>query len=124
MDDSIVVNGWLGITQANLMHYFTPGGKVDFELLHDLPVPIQQNLKKIKVVETTNRTDHGETVQVSTEVQVVDRVSVLRDIARWRGFFAEEEANQLNKVADLIREGQERLRAAARTYDNETGEQT
>lgn len=123
MDDSIVVNGWLAITQANLMHYFTPAGQVDFEKIHELPIPIQQNLTKIKVVETTNRTDHGETVQVTTEVQVVDRIAVLRDIAKWRGFFAEEEANQLNKVADLIREGQERLRAAARlTLDNETGD--
>ena len=52
----------------------------------------------------------------------MDRVAVLRDIAKWRGFFAEQEASDVNKVADAIARGQERIREAARTFDNDTGE--
>ena len=55
-------------------------------------------------------------------VELVDRVSVLRDLARWRGMFAEDEATDINKVADAIARGQERIRRAARTFDNDTAE--
>ena len=119
MDDSIVINAWLGISQANLMHYFTPDGEVDFELLHDLPIPIQQNLKKIKITEATTHFEDGERTEKTTEVQVVDRVAVLRDIARWRGFFTEVEASDANKVADAIARGQARIRRQAMTFDND-----
>ena len=132
LDENAVAQAWLGIYHANIFDYFTAGegehaGQIVLRAkeLTELPVAIQQNVKKMKVV---NRwidmgEDRPDELQQTIEIEIVDRLGALNSIARWRGMFAEQEASDINKVAEAIRRRQAKLREAAMTFDGETGEQ-
>ena len=124
IDENAVAQAWLGIYSADLTDYYDEKGRISIADIKKLPKPLRQNIKKLTTKVTTTRRNGCQREEVTVAIELVDRVSVLRDLARWRGMFAEEEANEMNKVADLIAAGQERLRQAARTFNNETGEET
>ena len=120
IDENAVAQAWLGIYGADLTDYYDEKGNISITDIKKLPKPLRQNIKKLTTKATTTRHNGCQREEVTVTVELVDRVSVLRDLARWRGMFAEDEATDINKVADAIARGQERIRRQARTLDNDT----
>ena len=130
MDEVQVAEHWKHIAQANIFDYFDieedparPGCLVlKSRQLKDLPIPIQRNIKKIKVknrwVKSTVEGDPPE-VEQTIELEILDRLAALRDLARWKDMFAETQASDTFSIAEAIRKGQERIKQAVRLYNND-----
>ena len=56
------------------------------------------------------------------ELEIVDRKSVVDSMARAVGLFKEHEEAKASNLADMIREGVERVRRHSATYDADSRE--
>ena len=88
-----------------------------------MPRRVQQNLKRLKLRRTVRELSNGSKIHHDQfDIEIVDRVAVLRDVARWVGMFKDKPRKSSEGVAEAIRRAQERMKQAVRTFNNDTTE--
>ena len=116
IDEDFVIGHWLAMTRADVFDYFrmSDDPKTEGHLviraadLNKLTVEQRQNVKKLKIRNTTSQGDDYERREQTIELEIESRAKAVENIAKMLGLYREKKSGD-GDIATLIREAEARV---------------